>query len=89
MLGIGTAGLADELTADTRLEFGDIQPHILTVGAQPTVGSVTPGPVALGCIRKQGEQVMRTKPVKRIPAWPLLQLQSPDLSLSSFLGFRF
>lgn len=58
MLGIGTAGLEGELAADTRLEFGDIQPHILTVGVQPTVGSATPGPVALGSIRKRGEQVI-------------------------------
>lgn len=67
LLGTGTTGLEDELAANTRLKFGDIQAHILTVVVvvgQPTVGSVTLGPVVLGCIRKQGEQVMRTRLVK-------------------------
>lgn len=31
LLGTGTAGLEDELAANTRLKSGDIQAHILTV----------------------------------------------------------
>ena len=41
--------------------------------AQPMVGGAIPRLVALGSIRKQGEQAMRTKSVGSTPSWPLHQ----------------
>jgi hypothetical protein len=35
--------------------------------AQPIVGGVIPGMVVLGCIRKQAEQTMGSKPVSSTP----------------------
>jgi hypothetical protein len=35
--------------------------------------SATPGQVALACIREQAEQVTGSKPVIRVPPWPLHQ----------------
>ena len=37
--------------------------------------------VVLGCIRKQSEQAMRSKPVGSIPPWPLPQFQFLDSCL--------
>lgn len=43
----------------------------------PTVDGAPPGQVVLGCLRKQAEQVMGSKPLNMTPLWSLLQ----------FLGF--
>lgn len=40
--------------------------------AKSSLGSTTPGQVALGCIRKQAEQAMAIEPVTSIPPWLLL-----------------
>ena len=39
--------------------------------AQLTVGGATPRPVVLSGVRRQGGQVMRSKPISCIPPWPL------------------
>lgn len=36
------------------------------------MGSVNPGQVVLGGVRKQAEQALGSNLVKRIPPWPLL-----------------
>lgn len=45
--------------------------------AKSSLGSTTPGQVALGCIRKQAEQAMAIEPVSSIPSWLLLS-SCPD-----------
>jgi hypothetical protein len=41
--------------------------------AQPIVDSAIPGQIDLGCIRKQAEQAMRSKPANNTPSWALLE----------------
>ena len=41
--------------------------------AQPTVGGASPEQMILGCIRKQAEQAMGSKPASSVPPWPLHQ----------------
>ncbi len=43
------------------------------------MGGAIPGLVVLGSIRKQAEQARESKPVSKIPPWPLHQLLLPDL----------
>jgi hypothetical protein len=45
------------------------------------VGGVIPGLVVLGPVRKQGEQIMRNKPVSSTLPWPLHQLLPPGSCL--------
>jgi hypothetical protein len=54
--------------------------QLVIKGERPLVGGTTSGLVVLGSIRKQAEQARRSKPVRNIPPWPLLQLLLPDLS---------
>ena len=44
-------------------------------GPSPSQGGAIPELVVLGSIRKQVEQVMRSKPVSSTPPWSLHQLQ--------------
>jgi hypothetical protein len=46
---------------------------------EPIVGGAIPGLVVSGSIRKQSEKGRGSKPVNRIPPWPLHQLLLPDL----------
>ena len=41
-----------------------------------------PGLMVLGCLRKQAEQALRSKPVNSTPSWPLHQLTPPGFSLA-------
>lgn len=50
---------------------------------QPFVGGATPGQVALGAVRKQAGEALRSKPVSSIPLAPLPQLLPPGSSLTS------
>ena len=43
-------------------------------GGGPLVGGTIPGLIVLGSIRRQAEQVRRSKSVSNIPPWPLHQL---------------
>jgi hypothetical protein len=43
------------------------------------VGGSIPGLVVLDSIRKQVEQARGSKPICKIPPWPLHQLLLPDL----------
>jgi hypothetical protein len=43
------------------------------------VGGAIPGLVVLGSIREQAEQARGSKPVRKIPPWPLHQLLLSDL----------
>lgn len=40
-------------------------------------GSATPALVALGFLRQQAEQALKSKPVSTTPPWPLLQSLPP------------
>jgi hypothetical protein len=53
--------------------------QLVIKGGGPIVGSVIPGLVVLGSIRKQAEQARESKPVRNIPPWRLHQLLLPDL----------
>lgn len=55
LLGTGTAGLEDELAANTRLKSGDIQAHILTVvGGAAYCGLCHSGASGPGLYKKAG-----------------------------------
>ena len=56
-------------------------------GAQPIVGGIILRLVFLGSIRKQAEQVMRSKPVSSTPPWLLHQLQLQVPVLLEFLSW--
>ena len=43
------------------------------------MGGAISGLAVLGSIREQAEQARGSKPVKKIPPWPLNQLLLPDL----------
>lgn len=45
------------------------------------MGSVNPGQVVLGGVRKQAEQALGSNLVNRIPPWPLLVFFSPGSCL--------
>ena len=52
-----------------------------------TVGSAIPGLVVLSSIRKQAEQVMRSKSISSTLPWPLHRLLLPGSCLESWLDF--
>jgi hypothetical protein len=48
--------------------------QLVIKGGEPLVGGATSGLVVLGSIRNQAEQARGSKPVSKIPPWPLHQL---------------
>ena len=53
--------------------------QLVIKGVGPMVGGTISGLVVLDSIRKQAEQARGSKPVSKIPPWPLHQLLLPDL----------
>jgi hypothetical protein len=49
--------------------------------AQPTVGSAASGQMILGCMGRQAEKAMGSKPVNIVPLWSLLQFLPPGSCL--------